>query len=151
APADPAFTQRLDAVEASIAELRETASTAAIALERQEAAASEMTRRLSEISTQLDSGPGPEVARAIAAAALKSAVERGAPFAVELDSYASLAPDRDEITELRAMAAKGIPTRSRIASELPSAVSAMVAEVTAAEPDAGVLGRLLASLRSLIK
>ena len=57
----------------------------------------------------------PKIALAIAASALKSALDRGAPFAAELETFAAISPDAPELAALRAYAEKGVPTRAEIA------------------------------------
>jgi hypothetical protein len=94
----------------------------------------------------------PNATTAIAASALKSAIERGGSFAAELDTFAAVAPDTPELTELRALAAKGVPTRAQLAAEA-GAVADRMLDATRDVPsgDAGVVDRLLASARSLVK
>jgi hypothetical protein len=94
----------------------------------------------------------PNATTAIAASALKSAIERGGSFTAELDTFAAVAPDTPELTELRALAAKGVPTRARLAAEA-GAVADRMLDATRDVPsgDAGVVDRLLASARSLVK
>ncbi|TGT04925.1 phage tail protein, partial [Mesorhizobium sp. M8A.F.Ca.ET.213.01.1.1] len=69
----------------------------------------------------------PKIAMAIAASALKSALDRGAPFAAELETFAAISPDAPEIATLRAYAEKGVSTRTDIAAEVDAAANAMVA------------------------
>ncbi|MCO5058355.1 MAG: hypothetical protein M9905_10825 [Rhizobiaceae bacterium] len=47
----------------------------------------------------------PDMALAIAAAALRSAIDRGTPFTAELETFAALAPDSDTVEALREYAA----------------------------------------------
>src|SRR5690606_17247158 len=86
--ADPGLADRLSGLDAALAALREETGNARAAIERQQAAVGALEQRLAELSGRLDSGPAPEVALAIAAAALKSAIERGASFRTELDTWA---------------------------------------------------------------
>jgi hypothetical protein len=93
----------------------------------------------------------PKVALAIAASALKSAVERGTPFVSELDTYASLAPHSPELDALRKLAPAGVPTREEIVAEVGSAADAMVAAGRPVEKSNGILNDLVESARSLVK
>ncbi|TIT01934.1 MAG: phage tail protein, partial [Mesorhizobium sp.] len=68
----------------------------------------------------------PKIALAIAASALKAALDRGAPFAAELETFAAISPDAPELATLRSYAEKGVPTRAEIAAEMPAAANAMV-------------------------
>ncbi|RAZ85317.1 phage tail protein [Mesorhizobium hawassense] len=93
----------------------------------------------------------PKIALAIAAAALKSALDRGAPFATELDTFAAIAPDAPELAALRSYAEKGVPTRATIASEVDAAANAMVEAATPIDQNAGFFQSLVSSAESLVK
>lgn len=93
----------------------------------------------------------PKIALAIAAAALKSAVERGAPFTAELETFAAIAPNAPELATLRSYAEMGMPTRADITAEMDATANAMVAAAKPAAENAGFFGRLLASAESLVK
>ncbi|RUW66320.1 phage tail protein, partial [Mesorhizobium sp. M4B.F.Ca.ET.049.02.1.2] len=93
----------------------------------------------------------PKIAMAIAASALKSALDRGAPFAAELETFAAISPDAPEIATLRAYAEKGVSTRTDIAAEVDAAANAMVAAATPVDENAGFLQNLMSSAESLVK
>jgi len=93
----------------------------------------------------------PKIALAIAASALKSALDRGAPFATELDTFAAIAPDAPELAALRSYAEKGVPTRATIASEADAAANAMVEAAKPADQNAGFFQSLVSSAESLVK
>ncbi|WFP77213.1 phage tail protein [Mesorhizobium sp. WSM4906] len=93
----------------------------------------------------------PKIALAIAASALKAALDRGAPFATELDTFAAIAPDAPEIAVLRSYAEKGVPTRATIASEVEAAANAMVEAATPVDQNAGFFQSLVSSAESLVK
>lgn len=93
----------------------------------------------------------PKIALAIASAALKSAVERGAPFSAELETFAAIAPASPQLEALRAHAAVGVPSRADIANAFPAAADAMAAAANPAPDDAGFFERLLGSAESVIK
>ena len=92
----------------------------------------------------------PEIALAIAASALKSAIERGVPFEAEIETFAAVAPDAQEIAALRSYAETGIPTRADILEETETAAAAMIAAANPPPEDAGFFERLLASAESLV-
>ncbi len=92
-----------------------------------------------------------EVARAIAATALKSAIDRGSPFMGELETFASVAGTSPAIEALRALAAGGVPTRGEISEEAAAAAYAMIGAAEAPPADASLLDRLASSARSLVK
>ena len=93
----------------------------------------------------------PKIALAIAASALKSAVDRGTPFVSELDTYASLAPHSPELDALRRLASAGVPTREEIVAGIGPAADAMVEAGRPAQKSSGLLNDLVESARSLVK
>ena len=93
----------------------------------------------------------PKIALAIAASALKAALDRGAPFATELDTFAAIAPDAPELAVLRSYAEKGVPTRATIASEVEVAANAMVEAAKPVDENAGFFQSLMSSAESLVK
>jgi hypothetical protein len=93
----------------------------------------------------------PKIALAIAASALKSALDRGAPFATELDTFAAIAPDAPELAALRSYAEKGVPTRATIASEADAAANAIVEAAKPVDQNAGFFQSLVSSAESLVK
>jgi hypothetical protein len=93
----------------------------------------------------------PKIALAIGASALKAALDRGAPFATELETFAAIAPNAPEIAALRPYAEKGVSTRAVIASEMEAAANAMVEAATPVDQNAGFFQSLVSSAESLVK
>ncbi len=93
----------------------------------------------------------PKATVAIAASALKSAIDRGGSFAAELDTFAAVAPHAPEIGELRALAAKGVPTRAQLAAEAGPTAQAMSDATQSVPAGSGIFDRLLTSAKSLVK
>jgi hypothetical protein len=92
----------------------------------------------------------PSVALAIAASALKASIDRGQPFAAELETFARLAPDAPEVAALRELAATGVPTAAAIAAGTDAAARRIIAAARPDNADAGLFERLWASAESLI-
>lgn len=92
----------------------------------------------------------PKVALAIATSALKQALERGGPFAAELETFAAIAPNAPEIAALRAHAEKGVATRADLQAEMPEAAKAMISAAQPVDENAGFFQRLLSSAESLV-
>lgn len=92
----------------------------------------------------------PRIALSIAAAALRSAIERGAPFGAELDTFAAIAPSLPQIDALRAHAQEGVPARTALAAEMDAAAKAMIGAAHPVPADAGFFQRLLSSAESLV-
>ncbi len=93
----------------------------------------------------------PKIALAIAASALKAAVERGGAFTAELETFAAISPDAPELAALRSHAEKGVATRADIVAETDEAADAMIAAAKPVNPDAGIVERLVSSAESLVK
>lgn len=150
-PGGQEHASRMAALEGALGELRAAAETARVAAAENSSAIDAMRRQIDDLGARLDeSASRPEVALAIAAAALKSAIDTGSPFVTELETFASILPDSSAIEPLRAMAETGVPPRARIAAEVQATANALLAAVHRAAPDAGFFERLSASLRSLV-
>lgn len=132
----------LDALVKSAAEAAKAADGRVAALEQ---SVSQLSGKVEAQASQ------PKIALAIAASALKAALDRGAPFATELDTFAAIAPNAPEIAVLRSYAEKGVPTRATIASEADAAASAMVEAATPVDQNAGFFQSLVTSAKSLVK
>lgn len=92
-----------------------------------------------------------DVARAIASAGLKAAIDRGGPFQTELQTLASVAPNDDAVTALQAYAAKGVPSRAEILKRYPETADAMLAVLNKPAPGQSLSDRLFKSAFSMIK
>lgn len=93
----------------------------------------------------------PKIALAIAASALKQAVDRGGAFAAELETFAAISPDAPEVAALRSYAEMGVAPRADLIAETDAAANAMIAAAKPVNPDAGVIERLVSSAESLVK
>lgn len=92
-----------------------------------------------------------DVARAIASAGLKAAIDRGGPFQVELQTLASVAPNDDAVAALQAFAAKGVPSRSDLIKRYPDAADQMLAVLNKSVAGQSLSDRLFKSAFSVIK
>lgn len=168
-----ALSDKIAELETALAALRNESGTAAVdlgplnskltALDTQmqsaQQGAAALEGRLSTVEQQASQLAGkvdaqasqPKIALAIAASALKAALDRGAPFTAELDTFAAVRPDAPQIAILRPFAEKGIPTRVDITTGVDDAANAMVSAATPVDPDQGILQRLLTSAESLVK
>ena len=139
------LASRVDGIGQSLTAVRDGSEASKSSIER-------LGGQIAALADRVDQQEAnPEVARAIAAAALKSAIDRGLPFITELETYASVDPGNPDVDALRDLAASGVPSRSAIAAETGSAVDAMIAAMSLMDEDAGILERLLASAQSLIR
>lgn len=142
----------LSALQQDVEAAGQSASAALQKSEANAAALARLREDLAALSRRMDTeSANPEVAIAIAAVALRSAVDSGEPFTLQLETYASVAPGSPELEALRELAATGVPSRAKIAAAAGEAANAIVRAAHRLPPDAGFLERMLASLRSLVK
>ncbi|MGB3503007.1 MAG: phage tail protein [Mesorhizobium sp.] len=153
APVDLApVNGRIDTVEAAAAAASQAAQSAQAsasaagerigALER---AVGELTGKVAEQAEQ------PKAALAIAASALKAAIDRGDPFTTEVDTLAAITEPSPELDTLRSLASDGVASREGIVSAFPAAANAMIAASQPTDPNAGIVDRLIASAQSLVQ
>jgi hypothetical protein len=110
-----------------------------------------MDKRLDDAEKKLNApGKDAAVARAIAAAGLKAAIDRGGPFRPELDTYAGVAPDDPAIADLRNFAETGIPSRGDLIRQVPDVATAIVNAAQPASADESWSNRLMSSAKSLV-
>jgi hypothetical protein len=111
-----------------------------------------LEQSLSALSAKVDSqAQQPKVALAIAASALKAAIERGSPFEPELETLAAVAPQASGLAELRAYAERGIAARADIIAETDAAANAMIEAANPPSENADFFERLLDSAESLVE
>jgi hypothetical protein len=119
-------------------------------LEPQIAALSNRMTKLESALSSNETAGTKSAAIAIAFANLRSAVSEGRPFASELDTIGSLAPNAGDLGVLPAFAEKGIPTLPELNRSFDTTKDAALA--AAAPPsDGSILASLLASASSLVK
>jgi hypothetical protein len=87
---------------------------------------------------------------AIAANALASALETGAPFRAELDALRGLGLDQATLASLEPHAEKGLPTKAQLQSSFEDAIAKVDLRQPIAE-NAGAVSRLLRSARGLVE
>ncbi|NGO49667.1 COG4223 family protein [Allomesorhizobium camelthorni] len=110
-----------------------------------------LEENLAALSGKIDAQAAqPKIAMAIATSALKAAVDRGAPFLAELETFAAIAPNAPEIPELRVHAERGVASREEILAETDEAAKAMIAAERTVDTNAGFFERLLHSAESLV-
>jgi hypothetical protein len=88
---------------------------------------------------------------AVAALALRGAVERGDPFASELAAVKPLISDQASLAPLEEFAAAGVPGAGALARELSSLVAARQKVSEPEPPGTGVVDRLQAAAGKLVR
>ncbi|WP_416797212.1 mitofilin family membrane protein [Ciceribacter azotifigens] len=155
-PVPAADTTGLDQVREQLTGLQST-------LETLRTSGEAATTRLSELETSLDGRIAEiekkleeprddvEVARAIAVAGLKAAVDRGGTFLTELDTLAGITPDDPIVGSLRDYARTGIPSRADLVRQFQDTASSILSAVNQPDPNQGLAERLLSSALSVVK
>jgi hypothetical protein len=92
-----------------------------------------------------------EIARAIAAAALKAAIDRGGPFLTELDTLVQITPEDEQLKSLQPFASTGVPSRTEILKGFPAEADAMLSLLNQPDPNLGLMDRLTQSAMSLVR
>ena len=131
--------------QSSIAELQSSTDALASKISELEQGQQALSAQVDAPSRQID------LARAIAAAGLKSAIDRGGPFMSELEAFASVAPDDPAVPELRDLAARGVPSRAELVAGFSDAASKAIAAADPGDPEAGLVDRLMSSAMSVVK
>ncbi|MDP9810595.1 hypothetical protein J2W42_003456 [Rhizobium tibeticum] len=144
-----ALNQKIADLNGQIDQLRGAISQAA---GQKTADGADIEQRLTEAEKKLNE-PRQDVAvaKAIAAAALKAAIDRGGPFVAELDTFASVSPDDPAAADLRNFAQTGVPSRAELIRQVPDVATAIVDSVNQADPNQSWSDRLMASAKSLVK
>jgi hypothetical protein len=124
---------RLDGIDGAIAELKTTTDGLRESL-REASAGSDRASRL-----------------AIAAGALRGAIDRGDPFAAELAVMKPLMPDADALAALEPFAASGVPGDATLARELAQIVRPMLTAASEPRQDGTLLERLQANAERLVR
>jgi hypothetical protein len=143
-----ALNQKIADLTAQIAQLK---TSLAQTTEQQASNGADITSRLAEAEKKLNE-PREDVAvaRAIAAAALKAAIDRGGPFIAELDTFAGVAPDDPAAADLRGFAETGVPSRAELIRQVPDVATAIIESVNQPDPNQSWSDRLMSSAKSLV-
>jgi hypothetical protein len=90
------------------------------------------------------------MARAVAATALKTAIDRGGPYLAELEAYVSVSPDDPAVAPLREHAPTGVVSRADLVRQFEPVADDMIEAVHRPAGEQGIVDRLLASASSVI-
>ncbi|SCB45944.1 COG4223 family protein [Rhizobium multihospitium] len=147
--ANPASEQKIASLTSEVEQLKSDLSKAT---QSQASSDAEVSKRLDDAEKKL-SGPSQEsaVARAIAAAALKAAIDRGGPFQPELDTFANVAPDDPAVADLKNFAQTGVPSRADLIRQVSDVATAIVATAQTDDPNQSWSSRLMSGAKSLVQ
>jgi hypothetical protein len=155
-PAAATDTATIDALSRKIADLTgqidQLRGAVSQATEQRASNGVDIETRLAEAEKKLNE-PRQDVAvaQAIAAAALKAAIDRGGPFVSELDTYAGVSADDPVVTDLRNFAETGVPSRAELIRQVPDVANAIGDSVNRTDPNQSWSDRLMTSAKSLVK
>lgn len=143
-----ALNQKISDLTAQLDQLRGAVSQAT---EQRATNGAELEQRLTAAEQKLNE-PRQDVAvaKAIAAAGLKAAIDRGGPFVAELDTYAGVSPDDPVVADLKNFAETGVPSRAELIRQAPDVATAIVGSVNKADPNESWSDRLMAGAKSLV-
>ncbi len=133
---------------ADITALRDRTAAAERAVSDQSA---QLTQRIDAAEQKL-AEPRDDVAmaRAVAATALKTAIDRGGPYLAELEAYVSVSPDDPAVAPLREHAPTGVVSRADLVRQFEPVADDMIEAVHRPAGEQGIVDRLLASASSVI-
>jgi hypothetical protein len=97
------------------------------------------------------SGADRAVRLALVAAGLRGAVDRGAPFAGELDAAKALVPDPQALAPLAPFAASGVPSAGALGRELAALAPDLARTAGSPAAEGGYLDRLQARAERLVR
>ena len=158
---DPVVLGRLNAAENATKSLADNAAALSRRADATDAAVRDTNGRIDKLTATLtdvqttarSAAAGSDRASrlAVAASALRNAVEHGDPFTAELAIVKPLAPDANAVALLEPFAASGVPGNAALGQELAAIVRPMLR--AAAEPprDGGFLDRLQANAEKLVR
>jgi hypothetical protein len=144
-----ASNQKIASLSGEVEQLKADLSKAT---QTQATSDAEVSKRLDDAEKKL-SGPSQEsaVARAIAAAALKAAIDRGGPFQPELDTFANVASDDPAVAALKNFAQTGVPSRADLIRQVSDVATAIAATAQTDDPNQSWSTRLMSSAKSLVQ
>ncbi|MGG7516971.1 COG4223 family protein [Allorhizobium undicola] len=92
-----------------------------------------------------------EVARAIAASALKTAVDRGGPFLAEMTTLKGIVPEEPALPTLEKYATTGVASRTELLRRFAESADHILAAINQPAESANIAERLWASAASVVK
>lgn len=144
--------EEIAALSTDLAEIRTAATAADDRTTTLSTDAGTLSDRVSALESRASAGgPGLDIAGPIAAAALKSAMDRGGPFASELETYAKVTKDTETVEKLRGFAATGVPTSTQLLAEFSAVADTIITTTAAPSESSGFVDRLMTSAKGLVK
>jgi hypothetical protein len=158
---DPVVLGRLNAAESAIKSLADNAAAMSRRADTTDASLRELNGRIDTLTATLrdvqttarSAAAGSDRASrlAVAASALRNAVEHGDPFTAELAIVKPLAPDASLIAWLEPFAASGVPSNTALGQELVAIIRPLLGPPAEPPRDGGFLDRLAANAEKLVR
>jgi hypothetical protein len=158
---DPVVLGRINAAENATKSLADNAAALSRRAEATDAALREINGRIDKLTATLtdvqttarSAAAGSDRASrlAVAASALRNAVEHGDPFTAELAIVKPLAPDPNAIALLEPFAASGAPSNAVLGQELAAIVRPMLRAAGEPVREGGFFDRLQANAEKLVR
>lgn len=142
---------RIAAIEAQLQSGTEAAASVDARVAKVEQTLAGVSQSVADLARKMEAqADQPKIALSIAASALKAAIDRGQPFAAELETLAAISPNLPQLGPLRAHAEAGVASREDLAAQIDEAANAMIAADSPADENAGYLDQLWNSAASLV-
>jgi len=158
---DPVVLGRINAAESATKSLADNAAALSRRADATDAAVRDTNGRIDKLTAVLAdvqttvraaaAGSDRASRLAVAASALRNAVEHGDPFTAELAIVKPLAPDANAIALLEPFAASGVPGNAALGQELAAIVRPLLRASDQTPADAGFLDRLQANAQKLVR
>jgi hypothetical protein len=158
---DPVVLGRLNAAESATKSLSDNAAAMSRRAEASDTALREINGRIDKLTATLSdvqttarsaaAGSDRASRLAVAASALRNAVEHGDPFTAELAIVKPLAPDPNAVALLEPFAASGVPGNAMLGQELSAILRPMLRASGEPSRDGGFLDRLQANAEKLVR
>jgi hypothetical protein len=158
---DPVVLGRLTAAENALKSLADNAAAASRRAEALDASLRDINGKIDKLAATLAevqttaraaaAGSDRASRLAVAAQALRSAVERGDPFAGELAIVRPLTTETDVLAALEPFAASGMPSNAALGQELAAIVRKMPHAEPKAPSNGGFLDKLQANAEKLVR
>lgn len=120
-------------------------------IEKATSTSSDQSAKLAALENRIANGADQKAALAIAAAALKSDIDRGVSFSASLDTMVSVAGSDQDFAGLRPFAETGVATATALAAEFDRETSDAILSTLNKAADDSLSSQLLAGARSLVK
>jgi len=151
AAAEKAVAELRDSVQSAKQQASAAAGAGELAAVQQRLAALDQSMKEARIQITANATTDKAARLALSAAALRDAVERGAPYKDELTQAKALGANEAALASLGRFAATGVPTAQVLARQLQALIPALVKAGGVEDAPSGFLDRLQANASKLVR